>query len=153
MPAPAPRFTGFPKYNFVGGHNDPAQVPVAALAEAAATALRCEGAGLALYNLGHGPLGHKGLRNLVAGKLKRHRVVACTGDDVLITSGSLQGLDLVNDLLLEPGDTVLVEELRSQGAVSRLRKRGVTTVPVPLDNEGLRMDALSDTLDRLRPVA
>ncbi|MDO9707268.1 aminotransferase-like domain-containing protein [Paracraurococcus lichenis] len=149
-PEPTPRFTGFPKYNFVGGHNDPTRVPVAALAEAAAAALTREGASLALYNLGHGPQGHAGMRDLVVDKLRRHRGVACTRDDVLITSGSLQGLDLVNDLLLEPGDTVLVEELSYGGALSRIRKRGVTIVPVALDGEGMRMDALSDALDGLK---
>jgi 2-aminoadipate transaminase len=148
-PAPAPRFAGLPKYNFVGGHNDPAQIPVEALAEAAATALRREGAALALYNLGQGPLGHAGLRELVADKLRRHRGVDCTREDVLITSGSLQGLDLVNDLLLQPGDTVLVEELSFSGAIGRLRKRGVTIVPLPLDAHGIRIDALAATLERL----
>jgi 2-aminoadipate transaminase len=149
-PAPTPRFTGFPKYNFVGGHNDPTRIPVAALAEAAATALTREGAGLALYNLGQGPLGHEGLRDLVADKLKRHRGVTCTREDVLITSGSLQGLDLVNDLLLEAGDTVLIEELSYGGAISRVKKKGVNVVPVALDAEGMRMDSLSDALDGLK---
>lgn len=150
VPEGTPRFAGFPQYNFVGGHNDPTRVPVAALAEAAATALRREGEKLALYNLGHGPLGHEGLRDLVAAKLARHRGIACTREDVLITSGSLQGLDLMNDLLLAPGDTVLVEELSYGGALTRIRKRGVTIVPVPLDAEGMRVDALSDALDGLK---
>ena len=150
VPEPTPRFTGFPKYNFVGGHNDPTRIPVEALAEAAAAALRREGAGLALYNLGQGPLGHQGLRELVADKLRRHRGIRCTREEVLITSGSLQGLDLVNDLLLEPGDTVLMEELSYGGAISRVRKRGVTIVPVALDADGMRMDSLSDALDSLK---
>jgi 2-aminoadipate transaminase len=148
-PAGAPRFTGLPKYNFVGGHNDPTRIPVDALAEAAATALRREGAGLALYNLGQGPLGHAGLRDMVAAKLDRHRGIACTRDDVLITSGSLQGLDLVNTLLLEPGDTVIFEALSYGGAISRVKGRGVEIVPVALDADGMRMDALSDALDGL----
>lgn len=150
VPAPAGRFTGFPKYNFVGGHNDPTRIPVETLAEAAATALRREAAGLALYNLGQGPLGHAGMRDLVADKLKRHRGVSCTREDVLVTSGSLQGLDLVNDLLLEPGDTVLMEELSYGGAISRVKARGATVVPVALDRDGMRMDSLSDALEGLK---
>lgn len=150
VPDAAARFTGFPKYNFVGGHNDPTRVPVEALAEAAATALRREGASLALYNLGHGPLGHRGMRDLVAEKLRRHRGIACTRDDVLITSGSLQGLDLVNSLLLERGDTVLMEELSYGGSISRVKTLGVNIVPMPLDAEGIRMDALSAALDALK---
>jgi 2-aminoadipate transaminase len=150
LPDPSPRWTGFPKYNFVGGHNDPTRVPAEALAEAAATALRREGSTLALYNLGHGPLGHEGMRDLVADKLKRHRGIACTREDVLITSGSLQGLDLVMDLLIEPGDTVLIEELSYNGTITRARKRGATVVPMPLDADGIRMDALADILDGLK---
>ena len=58
LPAAAPRWTGFPKYNFIGGHNDPEHVPAAALARAAETVLRRDGADLALYNP-HGPQGFR----------------------------------------------------------------------------------------------
>lgn len=149
-PEPAPRWAGFPKYNFIGGHNDPTQVPAAALAEAAASVLRREGRNLALYNLGHGPLGHAALREVVADKLARHRGIACTRDDVLITSGSLQGLDLVMDLLIEPGDTVLIEELSYNGTITRARRRGANIVPMPLDADGIRMDALERILGDLK---
>ncbi|MBW8268478.1 aminotransferase-like domain-containing protein [Caldovatus aquaticus] len=149
-PEPAPRWTGFPRYNFVGGHNDPTQVPAEALAAAAAAVLRREGPNLALYNLGHGPLGHAGLREVVADKLARHRGIACTREDVLITSGSLQGLDLVMDLLIEPGDTVLIEELSYNGTITRARKRGANIVPMPLDADGIRMDALETILGDLK---
>jgi 2-aminoadipate transaminase len=150
VPAAAPRFTGFPKYNFIGGHNDPTMLPVEALADCAAAVLRREGASLSLYNLGHGPLGHRGMRDLVVDKLRRHRGIETTREEVLLTSGSLQGLDLVNSLLLEAGDTVLFEELSYGGAISRVRTLGVEAVPMPLDAEGIRMDALSDTLDALK---
>jgi 2-aminoadipate transaminase len=150
VPDGAARFTGFPKFNFIGGHNDPTRVPVADLAACAEAVLQREGANLALYNMGHGPLGYGPLRDMVADKLKRHRGVAVTRDDVLITSGSLQGLDLVNDLLLAPGDTVLVEELSYGGAISRIRTKGVSQVPLPLDDDGIRIDALSNALDALK---
>ena len=149
-PAGAARFTGFPKYNFIGGHNDPTRIPVEALAEAAATALRREGSLLALYNLGHGPLGHRGMRDLVVQKLSRHRGIACSADDVLLTSGSLQGLDLVNALLVGPGDTVLIEELSYGGSISRVKALGARAVPMPLDAEGIRIDALANILDDLK---
>jgi 2-aminoadipate transaminase len=53
-------------------------------------------------------------------------------------------------LLLEAGDTVLIEELSYGGAISRVKKRGVTIVPIPLDDEGIRIDALSAALDGLK---
>ena len=58
-PAPAVKFTGFPKYNFIGGHNDPAHVPVEALIEAATTVLKREGHTLATYGLNSGPQGYR----------------------------------------------------------------------------------------------
>jgi hypothetical protein len=69
LPAPAPRWTGFPKYNFIGGHNDPERVPAADLAAAAASVLRRDGADLALYNP-HGPQGFRGIREFVVDKVK-----------------------------------------------------------------------------------
>ncbi|MGC2522960.1 MAG: hypothetical protein WA417_10035, partial [Stellaceae bacterium] len=62
LPPAAPRWTGFPKYNFIGGHNDPEHVPAAELAAAAAAVLRRDGADLALYNP-HGPQGFRGIRD------------------------------------------------------------------------------------------
>ena len=89
LPPPAPRWTGFPKYNFIGGHNDPVRIPAAALAEAAATVLQRHGADLALYNF-DGPQGYHGLRQFVVDKLAQRPAIECSVDDVLITSGSGQ---------------------------------------------------------------
>ena len=58
LPDPSPRFGGFPKYNFVGGHNDPERIPIEGLIEATASVLRREGSKLAMYNLAQGPQGY-----------------------------------------------------------------------------------------------
>lgn len=149
-PAAAERFTGLPKYNFVGGHNDPHEIPSAALAEAADAVIRREGARLALYNLGTGPQGYGALRDFLADKLGRHRGMQIGRDDVLITSGSGQGIDMVSALLVEPGDTVVLEEFCYQGAINRFRKIGANVVPVTVDDDGIRMDALADLLAGLK---
>jgi 2-aminoadipate transaminase len=149
LPPPALKWTGFPKHNFVGGHNDPEQVPVEALVAAAGAVLAREGRALATYGLQSGPLGYRPLREFLARKLKAHAGIACDADEVLITSGSLQGLDLVNALLLARGDTVLIEQASYGGALSRLARRGVEAVGVPLDGEGLRMDTLASALEDL----
>ncbi|WP_027135648.1 aminotransferase-like domain-containing protein [Geminicoccus roseus] len=149
LPAAAAPWSGFPRFNFVGGHNDPGLVPAEALAEAAASALRADADKLAIYNLGQGPLGYLGLREFVAGKLAR-RGIAATADSVLITSGSLHGLDYVNTLLVEPGDTVLMEEFTYAGAIAKVRARGAEVAAIPLDGDGLRIDALEAKLGDLR---
>ncbi len=150
LPDPAPRWAGFPPYNFVGGHNDPTLIPTEALIEATASVLRREGANLAMYNLGQGPQGFRGLRDFVARKSAERRGIEVGADDVLITTGSGQGIDIVNRVLLEPGDTVLLEEFSYGGAISKLKKLGVNIVAMPLDQDGIRIDALSTILDDLK---
>jgi len=148
LPPPAPLWTGFPKYNFIGGHNDPARIPAAALAEAAATVLQRRGADLALYNF-DGPQGYRGLRQLVVDKLAQRPAIKCTVDDILITSGSGQAIDLVNGLLLERGDTVILEEFTYGGALTKLKRLGVDIIGAPLDDDGLKIDALARIIEDL----
>src|SRR6266403_1628682 len=143
LPAPAARWTGLAKYSFVGGNNDPDQVPVDGLVDAVTAVLRSEGRALATYNLAHGPQGYLPLREFLTKKLKRDAAIDCSADDILIVSGSLQALDLVNQTLLARGDTVLVEQETYQGALTRLTRLGVNAVGIPLDDHGMRMDALA----------
>ena len=150
LPVPAVKWGGFPKYNFVGGHNDPEHVPVDALVAAANAVLTREGRTLATYGLASGPQGYRPLREFLASKLKRHAGIACDADEIMVTSGSLQGLDLVNSLLLTRGDTVLIEKETYGGALTRLARLGINTIGIPLDGEGLRLDALSAALDDLK---
>jgi 2-aminoadipate transaminase len=149
-PAPAVLWKGFPKYNFIGGHNDAKHVPVEALVTAATTVLRREGATLATYGLNSGPLGYRPLREFLAKKLKDHAGIGCSPDEILITSGSMQGLELVNSLLLAKGDTVLIEQETYGGALTKLTKLGVNVIGIPLDEEGLRLDIVEQTLADLK---
>ncbi len=50
------------------------------------------------------------MRQFLTEKLKRDAGIACTADEIMIVSGSLQALDLVNQTLLAKGDTVLIEQ-------------------------------------------
>jgi glyoxylase-like metal-dependent hydrolase (beta-lactamase superfamily II) len=78
LPAPIPHWTGLPKYNFIGGHNDPDQLPAEALAQAAARVLRREGPLLAIYNLSQGPAAVSGGSMQTAfqlGEFTIHRIV------------------------------------------------------------------------------
>ena len=150
LPAPAARWTGLAKYSFVGGNNDPEQVPVDGLIEAASAVLGREGKTLATYGLAHGPQGYRPLREFLSAKLKRDAAINCTADDILIVSGSLQALDLVNATLLSRGDTVIMEQDSYQGSLNRLTRLGVNAVGIPLDREGMRIDALETALTDLK---
>ena len=150
LPPAAMKWTGLARYSFVGGNNDPEQVPVDGLIAAIDAVLEREGRSLATYGLANGPQGYLRLREFLADKLKRDAGIVCSADDLLIVSGSLQALDLVNQTLLARGDTVIVEQESYQGALNRLSRLGVTAVGVPLDHEGLRMDALASALADLK---
>jgi 2-aminoadipate transaminase len=149
LPPAAVKWNGFPPYNFVGGHNDADSVPVDALIAAATSVLKREGRTLATYGLASGPLGYRPLREFIARKLGRDAGIACSADEVLITSGSLQGLDLVNQVLVAPGDTVIVEQMTYGGAITRLQRAGARIVGVPVDSDGLSDTALAAALEEL----
>jgi 2-aminoadipate transaminase len=150
LPQGASRWEGFPPYNFIGGHNNPDEIPIEDLIESSARVLRQEGRGLATYNMRSGPLGYTGLREFLVEKLAHYRGVQAPTEEVLITSGSNQGIELINQVLLEPGDTVITELFSYQGALNRLRKRQVHIIGVPLDEDGMRTEHLASVLADLR---
>jgi 2-aminoadipate transaminase len=149
-PARAVRWTGSPKYNFTGGNNDPDALPLEELKQAAQSVLEREGRTLATYGLNSGPQGYRPLRDFLSLKLKRDAGMTCSADDILIVSGSLQALDLVNAALLARGDTVIVEQDNYQGTLTRLAKLGVKAIGIPLDKGGMRMDVLEAALAELK---
>ena len=150
LPPAAARWSGRVKYDFTGGNNDPDALPLDDLIAAADAVLRREGRTLSTYGLNSGPQGYRALRNFLVSKLKANASIACAADDILITSGSLQALDLVNHTLLTRGDTVIIEEDCYQGSINRLLRMGVTPVGIPLDRDGLRIDALANALADLK---
>ena len=150
LPPAAARWTGRVKFDFTGGNNDPDRLPLDGLVAAADAVLRREGHTLSTYGLNSGPQGYRPLREFLVTKLKADAKINSTADDILITSGSLQAIDLINATFLERGDTVIIEEDCYQGSINRLVRLGVTPIGIPLDRDGMRMDALSDALDDLK---
>jgi 2-aminoadipate transaminase len=150
LPPPAARWTGRVKFDFTGGNNDPDRLPLDGLIAAAATVLRREGRTLSTYGLSSGPQGYLRLREFLVTKLRADAGIACTTNEILITSGSLQAIDLVNATLLARGDTVIIEEDCYQGSINRLNRLGVAAVGIPLDRDGMQVDALASALDELK---
>jgi 2-aminoadipate transaminase len=150
LPQPVGRFAGLPRFNFVFGHNDPEQVPAQELAASAERVLRAEGHRLGMYYLGGAPQGYGPLREFVAEKLATRSGITCGPDDVMLTSGSLQAMDLINALFIAPGDTVILEEFTYGGAITKVQKLGGTVVGAPLDQGGIRTDRLRAILEDLR---
>ncbi len=150
LPPAAARWPGRVKHDFTGGNNDADALPLDGLIAAANAVMKREGRTLATYGLASGPQGYRALREFLVGKLKADAGITCSTDEILVTSGSLQGLDLVNATLLARGDTVIIEQDCYQGSINRLLRLGVTPVGIPLDRDGMRMDALAGALDDLK---
>ncbi len=74
-----------------------------------------------------------------------------SADEVLIVTGSQQGLDLIARAFIEPGDTVVVEAPTYLGALQTFGAAGARLLSVPLDECGLRLDMLEGVLARYRP--
>ena len=107
LPAPAARWTGLAKYSFVGGNNDPDQVPVDGLVDADQCRAQARGQDARDLRPRQRPAGLSPAARIPHRQSSSAMPAStCAADDILIVSGSLQALDLVNATLLARGDTV-----------------------------------------------
>ena len=99
--------------------------------------------------LQYGPTrGHRPLLDAIAA-IQRHRGIATTIEELLVTTGSQQGLDLVARVLTDPGDVILVELPTYVGAISAFRNLQASLVGVPQEADGIDLAALDATWQRL----
>lgn len=92
--------------------------------------------------LGFGePAGYLPLRRAIAAYVTVARAVRCEAEQVIIVSGAQQALDLASRLVIDPGDPVWIEEPGYPGARAVLLAAGARLVPVPVDEEGLNVQA------------
>ena len=112
--------------------------PAALWAQVATRRLRRVSANLLA---GEGGLGYRPLRHAVAEYLNTSRGVKCAADQVLIISGVQQALDRTSHLLLDAGDPVWLEEPGYPGAAYAFQAVGAQICRVPVDSEGLNLEA------------
>lgn len=93
-------------------------------------------------NIGAG--GHPGFRRAIARHLGVSRAVRATEDDILVTSGSQQALDLIARVLLQPGEKVAVEDPGYPLPRRAFHAYGCQVAGVPVDGEGLVVEAIPD---------
>ncbi|GGL61701.1 GntR family transcriptional regulator [Streptomyces fumigatiscleroticus] len=131
------------RVDFTPGRPDLAAFPRTAWLRAERAVL----AELSAEDLGYGdPRGDRRLRRAVAGWLAWNRGIRVEPDDVLIVAGTAQALTLLQPVLRADGITgVAVEDPGSLGARQHLRHGGLATVPVPVDDHGMRVGALRAT--------
>ena len=100
--------------------------------------------------LGYGdPRGHPRLRAALAPWLARTRGLRAGPDDIVVVSGVAQAMALLAQQLRREGvDSIAVEDPGSRGAVDEFAYWGLRPVPVPVDDDGIQVDALADTAAR-----
>jgi 2-aminoadipate transaminase len=124
--------------SFARGAPSPDITPPEALRACADRVLREDPAGALAYGAGSG---YGPLRDWIA---ERHGVAP---ERVLVTNGSLQGGMLLFDMLVEPGDTVVVESPSYDRTLLGLRDRGAELLAVPVQDDGIDVGALEMALD------
>ena len=133
--------------SFAGGLPAPELFPVEAIAAAHAEVLATSGPAARQYSTTEG---YAPLREWIAGHLRR-RGIAAKADELLITSGSQQGIDLVARVFLDPGDVVLVESPTYLAAIQAFAAYQVRLVAVPSDDDGMQVEALAALIATHQP--
>lgn len=133
--------------SFAGGLPAPELFPVHAIAEAHADALANAGEQALQYSVteGFGPL-----REFISDRLG-HRGIRAPTDQILITNGSQQGIDLVAKILLDPGDVVAVENPSYLAALQVFSGYEVDFEVVGSDDDGMKVEALEALIARRKP--
>ncbi|MFD7441688.1 PLP-dependent aminotransferase family protein [Streptomyces sp. NPDC059909] len=133
--------------NFAGGLPAPELFDSAGIADAYAAVLRDQAQRALQYSTTEGePV----LRTAIAGRITA-RGLATGPDGLIVTTGSQQALSLLATALIEPGDTVLVEDPCYLAALQAFAFAGARVVPVPCDADGLDPAALDELVARERP--
>ena len=128
--------------SFAGGYPDATLFPMAQLREIHAELLTSANATSLQYTASDGL---PALRALVAARLSADGM-PCGPDDVLITQGGQQGLDLTARLFIDPGDVIVTENPTFLGALIAFNPTEPAYRPVPMDEGGLDVEALAEVL-------
>jgi len=128
--------------SFAGGLPAPEVFPIKQFEEACCRVLQNTGAAALQYGATEG---YEELREMIANNMARYGIRAKV-ENVLITSGSQQALDLIGKLLINPGDRILIEAPTYLGALQAFNVYGAEYVSVPIDQDGLRTDLLESSL-------
>ena len=129
--------------SFAGGLPAPELFPVEGMKEATDKVYAEHGQQALQYGAAKGVTE---LRELILKRVKEKENVDAKLENVMVTTGSEQAIDLVGKAFVNPGETVLVEEPTYLCALDVFRSYGANFVSVPMDDDGMKMDALEEAL-------
>ncbi len=134
--------------SFAGGLPNPATFPVKAIAEAAAKELTDNGRAALQYTTTEGYLP---LREFIAARYHTRFGIEVSPEEILITSGSQQGFDLLGKVFLDPDDGMIIESPAYLGAIDAYRFYEPRFLPVTLNDDGADPGSLLRVLRRYNP--
>ncbi len=135
--------------SFAGGLPAPELFPVERLKEITVRVLESSGEEALQYATteGFGPL-----RRKISDRMNRRYGTNLTEQNILITSGSQQGLDFTGKIFLNEGDVLLCESPTYLGAINAFKAYGPRMLEVPTDNDGMLLDKLENILDTVENI-
>ena len=134
-------------FPFGSGRPDPESFPNRGLAEAAMRILPELGDELALYP---GNLGYEPMRKLMSQRFEKREGAALPPEQIALTTGSMQAVTLMAQTFVNaPGDVIIMEEFSYSGTISAYKQEGAVLAGIPLDEYGMRMDALEKCIEDL----
>ena len=128
--------------SLAGGLPAPELFPVEEFRAAFDKVLREQGEVALQYSVSEGYLP---LRQVIAERLNGFGI-SCQADDILITNGSQQALDLLSKILIDPGDQIAIENPSYLGALQAFDSYEAQYVIIPMDEDGMRSDLLDEIL-------
>ena len=134
--------------SFAGGFPDSAMFDVAGIQEAVNKALDEEPGGALQYGATEG---YHPLREQLAAFMSAKGVQQLRPDDLIVTTGSQQALDLLGKTLIDPGDKVIVEGPTFLATIQCFRLYGADLVSAPIDGDGVQTDRLEQLIAQHRP--
>src|SRR6266702_7690262 len=130
--------------SLAGGLPAPELIPIDEYRRAFEWVLESDGA----QALQYGPSeGYRPLRTLLSQRMSGFGI-RCSADDILVTNGSQQALDLMGKMFLNPGDAVLVEKPTYLGALQAFNQYQASYAVVPMDDDGMSVDDVERILSR-----
>jgi 2-aminoadipate transaminase len=135
------------EYEFGGGKPDPGSFPYDAIVDATARMMKVEGDQALTYGE---PLGYKGMRELLAHKHELFEGLQTSPDNFLLTNGSSHALSLAISAFVDIGDPVICEAPTFSGTLVGLRRHGAELHGVPMDEDGIVVEAVREKLELLK---